>query len=384
MKTIHTSILVGLLSSLFLPFSLSWGAVAVCLVLLVGVLLVTASFRFYIGNLLPTVAMMPGFILVAQSDFSESLRFGPILIAFSCFPFAKINPSLRVLNLTAFLCLLYIVFLQIGIAFGNGLATFIRDTYYPFGRSKNVFATGVISGIDFEYGSYRAGGIFHNPNVMGAFVFLLTIFFFQTIGSAQRIIIKLQIFTVITFAFLSLYLTGSRTYTFAMLVFFAMTFLFSDIKNIVGSKSIRARTIIGFFIGSITVLYLMRLVWSRLVQGFSDTGSLTVKSNIIQEYLEDLLRRDDLGIILLGGETNVMFDGEYGYWLGAVGLVGLMAIFSFYISNAIRYPGLRAQIVGLVLAGFGNSLFYALPTGVVTLIIFVVFRNNVANGRDVP
>jgi hypothetical protein len=327
--------------------------------------------------------MIPGLILVAQSDFSECLRFGPILITLSCFPFAKMNPSLRVLNVTAFLCLLYIVFLQIGIAFGNGLATSIRDNYYPFSRTKNVFATGVISELDFEYGSYRAGGIFHNPNVMGAFVFLLTILFFQTIGSAQHIVNKLQIGIVITLAFLSLYLSGSRTYILAMFVFFSMTFIVTDIKNIVRFKSIRARTIVILVVRAIACLYLVKLIWSRFLQGFSESGSFTVKKNIIQEYLDDLLRRDDVGTILLGGETNVMFDGEYGYWLGAVGLVGLIAIFSFYIVNAIRYPGLRAQIVGLVLVGFGNSLFYALPTGTMTLIIFIAFRNNVTDDRNV-
>ena len=98
--------------------------------------------------------------------------------------------------------------------------------------------------------------------------------------------------------------------------------------------------------------------------------------------------------MLFGGEFNLQFDAEWGYWIGAIGFAGTFGILALYWRMVRTYPRMTPVVLALLGAGFGNSLLYALGTGLEVVATMVVagqcsaiqnegkkFRERVGGGR---
>jgi len=123
---------------------------------------------------------------------------------------------------------------------------------------------------------------------------------------------------VLSMAFISLLLAGSRTYIFS---FFLIIFF-----NVLKDKITRILIVIAS--SGLLVDFFM----SEIYKDFSSSnGSMFVKNEILSKYIEwktQATYPDYFGL-LLGGEYGIQFDSDLGYIIGAWGIIGLICVLGF-------------------------------------------------------
>lgn len=300
----------------------------------------------------------------------DLVRFAPILLLCALFPLSalQLNP-LPIARVTAGL-LVFLITTQILIALGNGAVVEMRDNWYPI--ETNVWEYGVADSVFYDYGSFRAAGIFYNPNVLGLML-VLYYFLFASVqeyahAASKKGFIKTRLifYTIFIMTLFSVYLTGSRTAILGFLIFLILKVsgIRFEIKSLLTPRAMMASlgglAFFGYFLAD------------RVYQGLVETqGSANIKISILLNHLQS----SDLTTLLFGGVYNRQFDAEYGYWIGAGGLLGLIAVFMVFYLYFRYIRTTRPIVIALALMGIGNTVFYGLLTGVVAFVTLGVVTN---------
>lgn len=300
----------------------------------------------------------------------DLVRFVPILLLSTLFPLSALQLEPLPIARVAAGLLVFLITTQILIALGNSPVVELRDNWYPI--EANVWEYGVADTIFYDYGSFRAAGIFYNPNVLGL-ILVLYYFLFASAQDYARAASKkgfmetrFIFYIIFIMTLFSVYLTGSRTAVLGLLVFLIIktSGIRFNIKSLLTPRAIMASlgglAFFGYFLAH------------RVHQGLVETqGSANVKIRVLLNHLQS----SDLTTLLFGGVFSRHFDAEYGYWIGAGGLLGLIA-FLMVLYLYFRYIRTARPIVfALALMGVGNTVFYGLLTGVVAFVTLGVVAN---------
>ena len=321
------------------------------------------------------ILILPGFFLTIINSPQEIIRFFIILILIFKFPIKELNINKKIIMNFSILILIYLIFTQIAISFKVDWLISFRDNFYHsiyfhvwdsesyFNLSKNYYL------LNFS-GEIRAGGLFHNPNLL-AMVILLYFFIFDTCYSSlkkkghYRLLYKFLFLIVIY----SLILTFSRTAIGGFLIY-------TLIKNTNFFKNlILFRIKKNFIFYSIFFLVIVFKMFDPFIENFSSIDSSGgVKLQIFLKYINN----SNIFKILFGGTHDVFFDNEYGNWIGAVGLFGFVGLIilcsKIYNNNQLTLP----FFVTLIAISLGNTIFYGLLT---SNIVYVYLLINCTNSK---
>lgn len=352
------------------PATFSKPLVAIAVSFLVMRILVSSNLMFAIKNkIIILLFLIPGLFQTLYYSSNDVISFFPLFILILGYPFSGINISIGKLKKWIFFTIIYITVTQYHTALGYEYAINLRETYYPLPNSpwsERSFAQSLLV----EFRTFRAGGIFHNPNVLGL-VLIIYFFLFDWIilqSEKNKNYGRLQfqsfiyIFTILN-VLLSLYLTGSRTSILGFFVFLYVRWLYPSmqIKNIFRAKYI--------VFNLLAVTFLIYFGAKFLLSTFFNTrGSGSIKLQVLVDYFYNV----EILSLLLGGIHSVHFDQELGYWLGAVGIIGLCGLAILFTIYLKRFPVLRPIIIALLFVSPGNSVLYGLLTGVIVVYVFAI------------
>ena len=370
MKNIYldTSIIISALAAPIMPSIYAKQLVIVFLGIFVLRLMATSWQKKLPHKAIIFALLISGIAVTAYTSPENLRRFVPVLLLIFGFPFSGLTLSNRTLMNALIVIIGYLVVTQIFIALGNVQALMFRDAWYPI--ENNAWAYGNTDTLFFEFREFRAAGIFYNPNLLGLYVTLYFFLYASIVSSmdasvrrrllwSKNAIFKLTSVVVI----FSTYLTGSRTSLIALLVFLFLNSLGSSLslKSVLNNK--RA-ILFGFFGLAFSIYYL----WEKVSEGiFEDQGSANIKYRILWNYVQNA----DLTALIIGGDFSRQFDAEYGYWLGATGLLGVVGLGLMLRLYYLEVPVLRPFIVAILLMAIGNSVFYGLPSGTIATMAFV-------------
>ena len=321
--------------------------------------------------------LFPGTLITFAQSPGDLLRLAPLWLLVLLYPYERMSVSMRLLNRTALWLLVYLVGsgILIGLEFGPALD--FRARWYPFEREQITWSYAALPGLFFMYGETRVGGLFYNPNVLAGHLFFLYVVFFLTneLKSQDRKY-KWTFVGVSILTAYGIYLTATRTFTLAFIVFLVWWFYFPQIRGRAARLLRRRRPVYVNFLAILLVLALAGLGGERILQAFEATGSANIKFSILRNYLIES-SKDSNGLfqLLFGGEFNRQFDAEWGYWIGGIGFVGTFGILTLYWRMVRTYPRMTPIVLALLGAGFGNSLLYALGTGLEVVATMVVVGN---------
>ena len=320
------------------------------------------------------ILLTPGLILTIYHTPVEFLRFMPITLLIVLFPYTRISLNLPRVYYTSLCIVIYLITSQILIAIGNEYFLILRDVWYPFKKDLNPFDMGVMTNIFFDYGRYRAGGIFHNPNVMASNLFLCFLMFSVSRNGIEKNRLSTPLFLILIAAVgASMYLTGSRTYMFVYILYImAQTYSLCSIsaflhKNPVKFLIVGILAVLGF-------VYVLLGFWERMVQGFTSEGSLGIKVAIVRDYIDSRLADGDYVSLLFGG-VHSNFDAEWGQWFAALGFVGLFSILIYYFMIWRVIPASFALVLCFLLVGLGNTLIYGMASAFQVLIVVITLAH---------
>ncbi len=172
----------------------------------------------------------------------------------------------------------------------------------------------------------------------------------------------------------SLFLAGSRTYTFVFIMYLLLG-AYPVFARFLALGKVSVKYLISGMLVVLSGVYLFITISERLFQGFSSEGSAGIKGVILRNYVDSALVNGDYMSLLFGGIHSVMFDADWGYWIGALGFVGLFSIFIYYILVIRVIPPARAAVLSFLLIGVGNSLIYGLASAVQVLIVVIIYSH---------
>lgn len=346
--------------------------------------------RFFISKLVLFVLILPGFMISWYYSNVEMVRFFPFFLLLFLLPYSRVKLEPNLVYYVSFFILLYLVVTQYFIAIAIPYFIEFRETWYPYVGRENPFSYGVLEAVNSSFGRFRAGGIFHNPNVFGCNVVVyFYIFHISRIMMIQKDStfkgLRLYPVVLVGVAF-SLFLSGSRTSMFSFLLYLLLyTYLPYFITRFQVRAGMLGRWLPAIFTmaGVAVLFYLMS---ERFLQGFSNDGSANVKMSILTDYMMGLLNGGDYLRFFFGGAHNILFDSEWGYWIGAVGVLGTLAILLFYYMVLVNNSMSAPLVLSLIVMGVGNSTIYNLMTGVLILISIILVSNvsaNIENGNEI-
>ena len=320
--------------------------------------------------------ILPGIFLTAIKAPGELIRFLIILILLFRHPFPELKLNKKVIMYFAVLILLYLISTQIFISYNFNWFVSFRDTWY-FSEYAYVFdwgnffnfttGQGLLS-IFIDRGNVRAGGLFHNPNLLGMTV-LLYFFIYDTCYSSLTTKNKSFYILINFFTILCLLLTFSRTAIGGFLIYHFV-------------KQINFRQIFSFKINkkSILIYICILLIAFRMKDSFLENFISTESSGYIKySIFLNYIKESNLFTILFGGTHDVFFDAELGNWFGAVGLIGLIGLIllfkKIYANNKIT----SAFFITLIFISIGNTVIYGLLTANIVFAFFLVNNNSRKN-----
>lgn len=293
------------------------------------------------------LSLLTGVIGQGVFELKSTLILVNICIMVAVFPFnLRINLSdytfLLVISSIVLSQLLYA--LKVEPVYGWIDLFYIRDDLNPRTYQENL-------GIE-QISWIRFGGIFGNPNQCAKALTLAFAAFCLIAKSKSNLIISALI------CFIGIVLTGSRTGLGVFSIILAFLFYKSNIRPYF---KIYTSLIFSIFLGYIVTL-------SKRLR-FFDLNSLYLsfseKYALIGRYIDTVARDRPLELLIGSGhieryEFNYgdlrlqAFDAESGYMLQAFGLIGIVAMLSFYISNIAMLTG-RKRIFGVNLLWLASS-----------------------------
>lgn len=367
------------LVSLCLPSSIARACLGVSLLLFL-VTYYTSVIRSFDIKVVLSLFFLPGLVIATYHliedpvVYDELLRYLMPLVILSLYPYSSEQIDSQILQNCILIIVVFLSVFQIGTVLGIGTFDFLRDTYYPYSGVTNVFAEKKVSTILVGYGDTRAGGIFHNPNVMGANIFFLYLTYVASLRDDQS---RLRDKIIVCIVLLSIYLTGSRTYTVAIIPVLFCTTLFLNNSDSPKQQVVHYGRFAMIFIAILGGGILAYQASSRLQQGFEVSGSFTVKFEILRQFLTEAVESQDYIALIFGARHDVFFDQDFGYWLGAGGIFAVIGVFGLYILIFYK-QGRRRFFYAIILASCGNSLLYALPLAPYILVLACVLGNKVS------
>jgi hypothetical protein len=322
-------------------------------------------------KLLITLLFLPGFCLIWLFEPQQVIRFFVILLLCWTFPYERSllsRPGL--ISLTCIFCSLWLVATQILISFQNPIVHDLRDRFYPV--LVNYWDYGDDIDKILEFRGFRAGGLYYNPNVLASILYLLHLVVHLLHSGRQAssspALIRSIYYLILPLSCIGLFLTGSRTYIFVFL-FTIVSSLLPKSVSLTLSKKTGMNLLVTVIISSLAVSE----VFASLLAGFGGTteASVTIKNNILLNYIDNI----SFYQLLFGGNPNIHFDAEYGYWIGISGLFGLLAVLIFYCLFFVRNRAFLYIIISFLLIGIGNSMLYGLLTASLAIPSFVALSN---------
>jgi hypothetical protein len=320
--------------------------------------------------------ILPGIFLTAIKAPGELIRFLIILILLFRHPFPELKLNKKVIMYFAVLILLYLISTQILISYNFNWFVSFRNTWYfseyayvfDWGNFFN-FTTGKdLLSIFVDRGNVRAGGLLHNPNLLGMTV-LLYFFIYDTCYSSLTTKNKSFYILINFFTILCLLLTFSRTAIGGFLIYHFV-------------KQINFRQIFSYKMNkkSILIYICILLIAFRMKDSFLENFISTESSGYIKySIFLNYIKESNLFTILFGGTHDVFFDAELGNWFGAVGLIGLIGLIllfkKIYANNKIT----SAFFITLIFISIGNTVIYGLLTANIVFAFFLVNNNSRKN-----
>lgn len=257
-----------------------------------------------------------------------------ILLYFFCFPFVG---KVRVRNVYLYICLGYIILSQLVYLLGIPFLFDFFNSAYPIGDNDTNYFEHMRSTMTYEtITDYRLGGLYHNPNQCARYLCLL-VAFFLVINQNDRKNRFVTIFSVIAYS--GILLTGSRTgFVVASLI------LYFGLLRQKGSHNAIKYVFIGLVIMGIYHLIRSGVELRSFDVGSGFQNSAILKWDTFLYYLSSessivhlLLGHLDTSLFISGG-ANIMsdFDSEYGDLVFRFGIIGFIAILSFWWMTAKR------------------------------------------------
>jgi hypothetical protein len=293
-----------------------------------------------------------GFELFSQSV----IKLVSILLLFLLFPFSiKAYLDQRLLLGSA----VFIVFTQLSYIIGiSPVIDFINNYYTPeeyFNSAETVASEKEIR----DLFSLRFGGIFRNVNQCGRNITLL---FAISLLNLYRDKSKLRmVFATLFVLFAGIILTGSRTSFLTMSLLLAVYVIYFLKVN-------RTFVITGILFVVIPVFLFLgpstRLLDFSELSGGSKYQSFSVKLAFLDTYISETNNTNPSHLFF--GRFNIdnvnynygleifKFDSEIGYLLHALGLVGVILIFTFYLRIFLS-GGKRTRFIMILLLWISSS-----------------------------
>ena len=309
--------------------------------------------------------MLPGIIISGLQSPQDLIRFFIILYIIFKFPFNKINLNKKIIMFFSILILLYLGLTQIFIYFRVDWLISYRDVWYASQYShifdyQNFFDPTKIESFSELIGNYRLGGLFHNPNLL-AMIVLLNFFIFEVCYSSLRRKNKYIYLFILSFSFISLILTYSRTAILGFLIYQLLKCV--DFKKLIQFK-INKKVLVIFIASMLIGLYILKDVLTVFDPGQS--------GYIKFEILFNNLINSDLISLFFGGGHDVMLDSDLGGWIGAFGFIGFAGYLLLLSNIVIINNSLFPFIIALIFMSIGNTIFYGLLTANICLAYLII------------
>ena len=373
-KTIDTSIISFLLISTVLPITFSKIMISTSFIaILLRIFLSKDFLKYYNNKILILILFLPVLFNSFLYDLKETIRYLVILMIVLGLPYSSFRINSSPINKVSLLCLFYLIISQILLIFQNEVIYNFRDYAYKTEWSYVFLSYGKVDNIldVFVDESFRAGGLYYNPNILANLIFLYFIIFDLTykenntnyISKKNYFLKKINLYNVIFIIIvLSILLTKSRTVIIALLIYFSLVnFEFKNILNLKINKKI-------FSLIFLVILIFLSL-GDRLIEGFlNQDGSFYLKYNIFYNHLLNA----DFFEILFGGTFEKQFDTEYGKLFGASGLLGTLGYFYFLKLIADINVKAKQVVLSLLIISFGTTIFLSLLKISIILPIIII------------
>ena len=344
--------------------------------LLIRILFGKELFSYINTKILIIILFLPGILGAIFVAPDNIIRFTGVILLTLGFPFSKFKINYFPILVLSFLILLYLIITQMLIMQGNQLMLDFREFAYTdewsyihrgpmFGPVDDIFK----NAFSFE-ANIRGGGLYSNPNIVPILVILFFFIFdisfkytnetfFNNKKKLIRYFFYLLILLLVVFCFM---IAKSRTVVVAFSVYMIIKNI--DLASLKRFK-IKKNIILPFLLGTSFLLFFFNRIFSAI---FSKADSGVAKLGILLSYLD----RVSVFNLLFGGTFNVSFDLEYGFWLGATGISGLIALFIIY-KMIYKFSNDSAPIIfAFLIISFGNTLFYNLLYTPIICILFII------------
>lgn len=384
-SSLDTTLCIGIMLTLVSPyFDANINKIlvfATMFFLLIRILFSKELFSYINTKILIITLFLPGILGAIFVAPDNLIRFTGVIFLTLGFPFSKFKVNYFPILVLSFLILLYLVITQMLIMQGNQLFLDFREFAYTdewshlhrghmYGTVENILENAFSS-----EANIRAGGLYSNPNSLALLV-LLYFFIFdisfkyanETFFNDKKKLIRyffyLLILLLVAFSFM---IAKSRTVVGAFSVYMIIKNI--DLASLKRFK-IKINIILPIFFGTSFLLFFLDRIFSAI---FSQTDSGVAKLFILSTYLDKV----SVFNLLFGGTYNYQFDSEYGYWIGASGISGLIAFYIFY-KTIYKFSNDSAPILfGFIMISFGNMLFYnLLNTPIICIILIILLSFN--------
>ena len=322
-------------------------------------------------KLLIITLMLPSIFLTMVNSPEDLIRFAIIFILILGAPKFDFLINKKYIMNFSLLILIYLISTQIFIAIDNDLLISFRANWYPneFGfvwEDVNLYSKTTGANILTQIGHVRAGGIFHNPNVLASVIilyFFIFLILYDNLKVKKNLTKKLFYIFIFMLVFLGLCFTYSRTY----LVSFILFYLLRESASI-NFQKLTIKFWYSFIFTIIILIFLFFLFDVVLSSFYRIEGSMNIKISTIFTYLMN----EDLFILFFGGRNDVFFDMEYGYWIGSIGIVGCIGLILLFRNLYIENKIIRLYFITFLFMSLGNSLFYGLLTSFIALNVIII------------
>jgi hypothetical protein len=333
----------------------------------------TSKINFFI-----LVFFIPGLFLTFKNSPENLIRFIPFFFLLFSHPFLSFNIKFQWIRLFSLFILIYLIFTQTILAYGNDTFSNFREIFYPnkdLDHWRNRIAP-MTESIFESFTEYRASGLFYNPNIMGSVVLLYYIFYSLSDDCIKKKYFKdkknlIFFYLIETIVMFSILFSFSRT---IIISYIAYIFLKNLKLNFFRKEN--------FFL-FIIIIIIICLSINKIINGFNPGDSQSVKINLFINYFQEA---NIFNIIFGGVHTNhYMFDQDIGNWLGAVGLFGFLG-FVLFLKKISHIILLRPLILVILLISAGAGALYGLFTSSIIIPLFIVafcYSNKFSNSKKI-
>lgn len=324
--------------------------------------------RLLTGPAFVLLSLIPGLIVGGVGGDGNILRIILFMMLVVLYPYEEFEINKKAVSMISILLMMWMIISQLGIAGGVSEFQVLRDKLYGYKGEVNLFIENGAPMKNGEVLSYRGGGLKHNPNDLASSIFL----FFLVYEASKKdvdvsILKKVSLLLVVS---LALFITKSRTYFLGFAVHIFLRYMYPFVKYLLFGR-IKTKGAIVAFSGVVMIAAVTVIMWDRLAQLNEADSSADIKWRILSIYVKDALSHSEYSKLLFGGGRDVMFDSEYGHWIGQVGLIGLLGVFGFHFMVA-RRCGAFEYVIPVLTVGLGNTVLYGYKSGVTVLCLYLL------------